>query len=190
MSPKPVQPPPDLVKQQRAKEEQARAIAGRVGKRFGHSITLAALISLAFAFDLDEPALDAHVEQLHREAKADAGAKPRFSKGIPAWEEKVRSAHEAILAREAAKFQQEHDDRVAAAEADFNEERLDEQADKQNEEHAVKPSESDEPKAPPVAASAQDKPKRQPKKKTPPEESADSSAESAQPDDEPKAAAE
>ena len=190
MSPKPVQPPPDLVKEQRAKEEQARAIAGRVGKRFGHLSILSTLMALVIWFDYDEAAVDKHVEQLHREAKADAGAKPRFSKGIPAWEERVRQAHEAIIAREAAKFQQEHDDRVAAAEDDFKEERLDEQADKQDEEHAVKPSESDEPKAPPIAASAQDKPKRQPKKKTPPEESADSGAESAQPDDEPKAAAE
>lgn len=189
MSPKPVQPPPDLVKEQRAKEEQARAIAGRVGKRFGHSLTLAALISLAFAFDLDEPALDAHVEQLHREAKADAGAKPRFSTGIPAWEEKVRQAHEAIIAREAAKFQQEHDDRVAAAESEMEAKRLDEQADKQDEEHAAEPSESEEPKPPPVEASGQDKPKRR-TKKTPPEDAAVGGADSAQPDDEPKAAAE
>lgn len=186
MSPKPVQPPLDLVKEQRAKEEQARAIAGRVGKRFGHSITLAALISLAFAFDLDEPALDAHVEQLHREAKADAGPKPRFSTGIPPWDEKVRRAHEALIAREAAKFQQEHDDRVAAAKADFDQERLDEQAEKQDEEHAAKPSDSDESKAA-AEAPAQDKPKRSTRAKKNAEES---SGVPAQPDDEPKAAAE
>ncbi len=189
MSPKPVVPPPDLVKEQRAKEEQARAIAGRVGKRFGHSITLAALISLAFAFDLDEPALDAHVEKLHREAKAEAGLKPRFSKGIPAWEERVRQAHEAILASEAAKFRQEHDDRVALAESEMEAERLDEQADKQDEEHAAEPSGNDEPKPPPVEA-AEEKPKRQTSKKKPPEQARNADAEPAKPSDESEAAAE
>lgn len=188
MSPKPVQPPLDLVKEQRAKEELARAIAGRVGKRFGHSITLAALISLAFAFDLDEPALDAHVEQLHREAKADAGPKPRFSTGIPPWEEKVRHAHKALIAREAAKFQKEHDDRVNAAAAEMQAKRLDEQADKQDEEHAAKPSESDEAKAA-AEAPSQEKPKRSTRAKKNSEEPS-GAAESAQPDDEPKAAAE
>jgi len=136
---------------------------------------------LAFAFDLDEPALDAHVEQLHREAKADAGAKPRFSKGIPAWEEKVRHAHEALIAREAAKFQQEHDDRVALGESELKAKRLDEQAAKQDEEHAAAPSESDEPKA-------ADKPKRT----RPPKKNAEESAAAAEPSegDEPKAVAE
>lgn len=186
MSAKPVEPVTKKRLSDHEQEELARTVAGRVGKRFGHKIALAALISLAYAFDFDEAALGAHVEELHREAKDTAGPKPSYSKGWPAWEEKVRKAHEELIAREAAKFQKEHDDRVAAA-AERDAKRLAKQADKQDEEHAAAPSESNAPKAPPVGAAAQDKPRRARAKKNA-DEPSDGAAESAQADDEPKAA--
>lgn len=187
MSAKPVEPVTKKRLSDHEQEELARTVAGRVGKRFGHKIALAALISLAYAFDFDEAALGAHVEELHREAKDTAGPKPSYSKGWPAWEEKVRKAHEELIAREAAKFQKEHDDRVAAAAAKRDAARMAKQADKQDEEHAAAPSESDAPKAPPVEAAAQDKPRRARAKKNA-DEPSDGAAESAQGDDEPKAA--
>ena len=185
MSAKPVEPSDESSRFTPEQEELARAIAGRVGKRFGHNVALAALISLAYAFDFDEAALDVHVEELHREAKDTAGPKPGYSSGWPAWDEKVRKAHEEILARMAEEFRREHDARVAAAAAEREAERLDEQADKQNEEHAAPP------KAPPAEPSGQDKPKRaKPPKKNPPDEPSVSDAEPAQPSGEPEAAAE
>ncbi len=172
-------------------EELARAIAGKVGKMFGHKVALAALISLAYAFDFDEAALGAHVEELHREAKGVAGPKPKYSSGWSAWEEKVQKAHEEILARAAEEFRRERAAHVAAVAAKLEAERLAEQADKQDEEHAAAPNESDQPKAPVVEAAAQDKPKRtKPPKKNPPEPPLPDAADAEQGSDEPEAAAE
>lgn len=190
MSAKPVEPADQPRLSDHEQEELARAVAGRVGKRFGHKVALAALISLAYAFDFDEAALGARVEELHREAKDVAGPKPSYSKGWPIWDEKVRKAHEEILARAAEEFRRESIAREAAVAAEREAERLAEQADKQDEEHAAAPSESDEPKTPPIEAAAQDKPKRtKPPKKNPPE-APPGDAEATQSSDGPEAAAE